>query len=154
MQPPMPYSDDIDKEVAVTVAQFVLKPDIPIQERAYFQRFYVMFSKISALGFIQREDILAFKLTFKMVAILLENGIYDYAHELMADFLMTLQLSRSVGGFWTLYGQQGVQRTENIERIKSRTRRQSLGSKIKSAFIGAGSDEGESTGVIDIGEMI
>jgi len=150
---PMPYSDDIDKEVAVTVAQFVLKPDIPIQERAYFQRFYVMFSKISALGFIQREDILAFKLTFKMVAILLENGIYDYAHELMADFLMTLQLSRSVGGFWTLYGQQGVQRTETIERIKNRARKQSFGSRIKSAFMGSQQEE-DNQGIVDVGEMI
>ncbi len=42
--------EDLDKEVAVTIAQFVLKPDIPEQEKAYFQRFYVMFSKIAALG--------------------------------------------------------------------------------------------------------
>jgi hypothetical protein len=153
MRQPMNYSDDIDKEVAVTVAQFVLKPDIPIQERAYFQRFYVMFSKISALGFIQREDILSFKLTFKMVAILLENGIYDYAHELMADFLMTLQLSRSVGGFWTLYGQQGVQRSETIERIKNRAKRQTFGSRVKSALLGTQEDT-DSQGVIDAGEMI
>ena len=133
----MPEYDDINKEMAVTVAQFVLKPDIPSRERAYFQRFYVMFSKIAALGFIKREDILAFKLTYKMVAILLENGVYDYAHELMGEFLMTLQLSRSVGGFWTLYGQQGVQRTEHIERTKNRSRRQSFSSKVKSAFSGA-----------------
>jgi len=119
----VPYADDIEKEVAVTVAQFVLKPDIPEEERAYFQRFYVMFSKIAALGNIKREDILSFKLTFKMVAILLENGIYDYAHELMGDFLMTLQLSRSVEGFWTLYGQRGVERTEQIQKLMDRTRR-------------------------------
>jgi len=126
--------EDLDKEVAVTVAQFVLKPDIPEQEKAYFQRFYVMFSKIAALGNIQRLDILSFKLTYKMVAILLENGVYDYAHELMGDFLMTLQLSRSVEGFWTLYGQQGVQRTESIEKIMSRTKRNTWTDKLKSAF--------------------
>lgn len=128
--------DELDKEMAVTVAQFVLQPDIPVRERAYFQRFYVMFSKISALGFIQREDILAFKLTYKMVAILLENGIYDYAHELMGDFLMTIQLSRSVGGFWTLYGQRGVERTETVQRIKAMSKRQSLKSKLLSGFRG------------------
>jgi hypothetical protein len=132
----MPYQDDLDKEVAVTVAQFVLKPDIPQHERAYFQRFYVMFSKISALGYIKRNDILGFKLTFKLVAILLENGIYDYAHELMADFLMTLQLSRSVGGFWTLYGQQGIQRTEHIEGMRNKAKRQTLRGKISSALFG------------------
>jgi len=142
---PVPFGDDIDKEVAVTVAQFVLKPDIPEQEKAYFQRFYVMFSKIAALGNIERRDILAFKLTYKMVAILLENGVYDYAHELMGDFLMTLQLSRSVGGFWTLYGQQGVQRTEAIERIMGKTKKASFGEKLKGAF-GAKKTEQPTTG--------
>jgi len=141
--PVMPYQDDLDKEVAVTVAQFVLKPDIPQTERAYFQRFYVMFSKISALGYIKRQDILSFKLTFKLVAILIENGIYDYAHELMADFLMTLQLSRSVGGFWTLYGQQGIQRTEHIEGIRKRAKRQTLRGKISSALLGKQEEEPE-----------
>ena len=131
---PSYVGEDIDKEVAVTVAQFVLKPDIPEQEKAYFQRFYVMFSKIAALGNIQRLDILSFKLTYKMVAILLENGVYDYAHELMGDFLMTLQLSRSVDGFWTLYGQQGVQRTESIERIMAKSKKNTWSDRIKGAF--------------------
>lgn len=136
----MPY-DDLEKEVAVTVAQFVLKPDIPEQEKAHFQRFYVMFSKIAALGNIERRDILSFKITYKIVAILLENGIYEYAHELMGDFLMTLQLSRSVGGFWTLYGQQGITRTESIERIMGRRKKSSLGEKIKGAFGGSNSEQ-------------
>jgi len=130
----IPYGEDLDKEVAVTVAQFVLKPDIPEHEKAYFQRFYVMFSKIAALGNIERRDILSFKITYKMVAILLENGIYDYAHELMGDFLMTLQLSRSVGGFWTLYGQQGVQRTEEIKRLMGQRKKSTFGEKLKGAF--------------------
>ena len=134
---PLYSGEDLDKEVAVTVAQFVLKPEIPEREKAYFQRFYVMFSKIAALGNIEREDILAFKLTYNLVAILLEKGIYDYAHEMMGDFLMTLQLSRSVKGFWTLYGQQGITRTENIERIMGQKKRKmSWGEKIKGAFGG------------------
>jgi len=137
------YDDDLTKELAVTVAQFVLKPDIPLRERAYFQRFYVMFSKIAALGFIQREDILTFKLTYKMVAILLENGIYDYAHELMGDFLMTIQLSRSVGGFWTLYGQRGIERTESIQRIKGMSTQQSLKSKLLSGIRGKQEEQPE-----------
>lgn len=135
---PLGYEDDIDKEVSVTVTQFVLKPDIPIKEKAYFMRFYVMFSKISALGYIRRDDILAFKVTYKMVAILLENGIYDYAHELMGEFLMTLQLSRSVGGFWTLYGQHGIQRTEEVQRVLAQTTKSTLRSKIGSALFGRG----------------
>lgn len=129
-----PYGDELEKEVAVTVAQFVLKPDIPDEERAYFQRFYVMFSKIAALGYIQRNDIIAFKLMYKMVAILLENGIYDYAHELMGDFLMTLQLTRSVDGFWTLYGQRGVERTESVQKLMEKTKRKTWGEKLKGTF--------------------
>lgn len=131
---PISYGDELDKEVAVTVAQFVLKPDIPEEEKAYFQRFYVMFSKIAALGNIQRNDILTFKFVYKMVALLLENGIYDYAHELMGDFLMTLQLTRSVDGFWTLYGQRGVERTEQIQRLMERTKRKTWREKLKGAF--------------------
>jgi hypothetical protein len=130
----MQNDEDLYREMAVTVTQFVLSPDIPVKERAYFQQFYVMFSKIAALGFIQRYDILAFKITYKMVAILLENGVYDYAHELMGDFLMTLQLSRSVGGFWTLYGQKGVDRQETIQKIMDRTQRSSLKSKVRWMF--------------------
>jgi len=128
------YDDDIDKEMAVTVTQFVLKPDIPVRERAYFQRFYVMFSKLTALGYIRREDILSFKLTYKLVAILLENGIYDYAHELMGEFLMTIQLSRSVGGFWTLYGQRGVERTESIQKMMDHTKRQTKSFRLRDMF--------------------
>ena len=120
--------------MAVTVTQFVLKPDIPVRERAYFQRFYVMFSKLTALGYIRREDILSFKLTYKLVAILLENGIYDYAHELMGEFLMTIQLSRSVGGFWTLYGQRGVERTESIQKMMDHTKRQTKSFRLRDMF--------------------
>ena len=131
----------VDEEMAVTAAQFVLKPDIPVTERAYFERFYVMFSKIAALGYIRRDDILAFKITYKMVAMLLENGLYEYAHELMGEFLMTLQLSRSVGGFWTMYGQHGVQRTEDVQRIMTRSSKNSLRGKIGGLF-GKGRDSG------------
>ena len=36
---------------------------------------------------------------------------------------MKMQVSRSVDGFQTLFGQQGIQRTEHIERVIARTRR-------------------------------
>jgi hypothetical protein len=126
----------MEKEISVTVTQFVLKPDIPVKERAYFQRFYVMFSKISALGFIRREDILSFMVTYKMVAVLLENGVYDYAHELMGEFLMKVQLSRSVGGFWTLYGQRGVERQETIQKIMNDQSKTSLKSRLRWSLFG------------------
>ncbi|HDM25313.1 MAG TPA: hypothetical protein ENG24_01805 [Thermoplasmatales archaeon] len=114
--------DDLEKDIALTVTQFVLKPEIPQEEQIYFKKFYVLFSKIAALGNIERQDIIQFKILFKIIAILLENGMYDYAHELMADFLMTLQLSRSIDGFWTLYGQRGIERVEHVRAVMERTR--------------------------------
>jgi len=142
--------DDFAREMAVTVTQYVLDPSIPVKERAYFQQFYVMFSKIAALGFIQRTDILAFKITYKMVAILLENGVYDYAHELMGEFLMTMQLSRSVGGFWTLYGQRGVERTESISKIMGQTQRGSLKNKVRWWF--GKKEEPQTEGMMEPGQ--
>ena len=125
------YGDELEKEISVTVTQFVLKPDIPVKEKAYFARFYYAISKISALGYIRRDDILSFMVTYKMVAILLGNGIYDYAHELMGEFIMKLQLSRSVGGFWTLYGQRGVERQESIQKIIDNQQKSSLKSRVR-----------------------
>lgn len=135
----MPSAEDLDMDVAVTVTQFLLKPDIPHEEKEYFKKFYLLFSKIAALGNITREDLFAFKLQFKIIAMLLENGLYDYAHELMAEYLMTLQLSRSVDGFWTLYGQRGVERVEqvNVTIPKPRPRKTSFLTKVKEVF-GAG----------------
>jgi len=142
------HDEDLEKELSVTVTQFVLKPDIPTKERAYFQRFYVMFSKIAALGFIRREDILSFMVTYKMVAILLENGVYDYAHELMGEFLMKVQLSRSVGGFWTLYGQRGVEKTENIQRIINDQSKTNLKSRLRWSLFGKKEEPDYNDGVV------
>ncbi|MHA1865402.1 MAG: hypothetical protein ACTSWZ_02755 [Candidatus Heimdallarchaeaceae archaeon] len=134
--------DDLAQDTALTVTQFVLKPEIPREEKIYFQKFYVLFSKIAALGNIERQDIIQFKILFKIIAILLENGMYDYAHELMAEFLMTLQLSRSVDGFWTLYGQRGIERVEHVKAIMERTKgKKSWVSRIKSAFSRGKSEE-------------
>ena len=131
--------EDVDnQDIAVTVAQFVLKPEIPESEKIYFKKFYVLFSKIAALGNIERDDIVTFKLLFKMIAILLENGMYDYAHELMSDFLMTLQLSRSIDGFWTLYGQRGVERVEQVKALMEKTsKKKSWTERVRRAFGGA-----------------
>jgi len=48
-----------------------------------------------------------------------------------------LQLSRSVEGFWTLYGQRGVERTENIQKLLDKTKRKkSIGEKLRGSFGG------------------
>ena len=153
----MPEEDEsLLDDAAVTVTQFLLKPDIPREEREYFKKFYVLFSKIAAVSNITREDLFTFKLQFKIIAMLLENGLYDYAHELMAEYLMTLQLYRSVNGFWTLYGQRGVERVEqiNIPPPRIREPRKSFTDTLKS-FFGIGSKtetESEELGEIEGGE--
>lgn len=131
---PQAYPADIEKDTALTVVEFMLSPDVPPSERKFFQRFYLMFSKIMALGNIKRQDIFPVIMAFEEICMLLETGLYDEARKLMGKELMKMQLSRSVGGFWTLYGQQGVQRTEEIQRVLARTQKKGLASKISGAF--------------------
>jgi hypothetical protein len=137
----MPAYSDVERDAALTVVEFMLSPDVPPAERKFFRRFYVMFSKIMALGNIKREDIFPILMSFEEICILLEMGLYDEARKLMAKELMKMQLSRSVGGFWTLYGQQGVQRTEEVQRIFSRTKKRGLASRISQAIGGKKSPE-------------
>ena len=127
-------SIDLDSDVAVTSAQFMLSPDIPPAERKHFEKFYLMFSKIMALGNIDRTDIFPILIAFDEICILLEMGLYDDARKIMAKELMKIQLSRSVGGFHTLFGASGISRTEHIERVMSRQKRKSLTGKITGMF--------------------
>ena len=137
------YVDELDRDVAVTTAQFMLSPDIPPAERKHFEKFYLMFSKIMALGNIKEYHVLSILIAFEEVCILLEMGLYDDARKLMGKELMKMQVSRSIGGFQTLYGQQGVQRTEEIQHIISRQKRKSLTGRIRSAFRGGRKGEEE-----------
>jgi hypothetical protein len=119
--------ENLDKDVALTVVQFVLNADIPEEERDNFKQFMIMFSKLAALSRIERRDIFKFLIVYNQVIILLDKGLYDIARELMGEYLMTLQLCRSINGFYTLYG-QGIQRSENIQKtLESTTRRSSAG---------------------------
>jgi len=112
-----PTYPDIDKDVAITAIQYMLSPDIPPAERAHFEKFYLMFSKIMALGNIRRTDIFTVLLAFEEICILLEIGLYEEARQMMGKELTKMQLSRSVGGFQILYGQQGVQRSESLQKV-------------------------------------
>jgi len=112
----------------------MLSPDIPPSERQYFEKFYLMFSKIMALGNIKRTDVFPILIAFDEICILLEMGLYDDARKIMGRELMKMQLSRSVGGFQTLFGGQGIQRTEHIERVIARQKKQSLTGKITGMF--------------------
>ena len=137
------YADELDRDIAVTTAQFMLSPDIPPAERKHFEKFYLMFSKIMALGNIKEHHVLSILIAFEEVCILLEMGLYDDARKMMGKELMKMQVSRSIGGFQTLYGQQGVQRSEEIQHIVQRQKRKSLTGRLKSAIQGQGATEEE-----------
>ena len=143
-----PYDNDLDKDTAVMIAQFMLDPDIPKDEFIHFQDFYVMFSKIAPLSNIEREDIYKHKVLFKLIAMLLNEGHIRYAHELMAEYLMELQLSRGIDALWTMYGQRGVQSVEYVERMMKKQRKHGFMDKVKATF---GRREKEGQGA-DLGE--
>lgn len=138
MIPEQPYrqgqpSYDFERDAALTVTQFILSPDIPPSEREHFNKFYLMFSKTMALGNIKRTDVFAIILAFDEIITLMEMGLYDEARKIMGKEIMKMQVSRSIDGFQTLYG-QGVQRTEQIERIFARRQKRSLSGRLSSAF--------------------
>jgi len=127
------YRDSLDRDVALTVVQFVTKPDIPPEERENFKNFMIMFSKIAALSKIERRDVFKFLILYNQIIVLLDNGFYDIAREYMGEYLMTLQLCRSVGGFFTLYG-QGIQRSEQIQKVLESTQRRSKSGRLGRLF--------------------
>lgn len=131
---PVQSTGGFDQDTALTVTQFMLAPDIPPAEKQYFNQFYLMFSKIMALGNIKRSDIFPLIMAFEEICMLLEMGLYDEARKIMGREIMKMQCSRSIDGFQTLYGQSGVARSEAIERIYARRQRKSLSNRISSAF--------------------
>jgi len=134
----MPYQEenfeDFARDTALTVTQFMLSPDIPPAEKEHFNKFYLMFSKIIALGNIKRNDIFSLTIAFEEICMLLEIGLYDEARQMMGKELMKMQASRSVDGFWTLYGQHGVQRSESLERVVARRNTRSTGGRLSRLF--------------------
>ena len=113
--------DNVDRipqqEIPLTTTQFVLSPDIPTREQEYFERFRIMFSKIMALGNIERRDILWFKAAYEEVTLLIKLGLYQEARNVIGEVQMDMQMSRSIDGFQTLFGQHGVERKEEVSKI-------------------------------------
>jgi len=117
------YSQQNVGDEALTVAEYILDPSIPARQRKYFDQYYVMFTNVMALGNIKRQDVFAMLIAFEEICMLFEMGLYRDARNIMGRELMKMQVSRSVDGFQTLFGQQGIQRTEHIERVIARTQR-------------------------------
>ena len=129
------YGSGAMQDASVTAIEYMLDPSIPASQRKYFEKFYVLFTNIMALGNIQRREVFAILLAFDEITLLMEMGLYDEARQIMGRELMKMQISRSVDGFQTLFGQHGIQRTEHIEKVLSRTRRKTgMIGKISGAF--------------------
>jgi len=125
------------RDEALTVTQFVLSPDVPPSERKHFKKYYLMFSKIMALGNIERRDVFSMLLAFDEICMLLEIGLYEEARQIMGREIMKMQCSRSIGGFQTIWSSGGYSKSENIERVLSRQReRSTLSGRVKKAFGG------------------
>jgi len=139
------YREDFDRDVALTVTQFLLAPDIPPRERKYFEQFYLMFSKIMALGNIRRGDVFPLILAFEEICMLLDMGLYDEARQLMGKEIMKMQVSRSIDGFQTLYG-RGIEKREEVQRILARKRKKSLSGRVSGAFKGKSGEQWEEIG--------
>jgi hypothetical protein len=141
--------EDYDRDVALTVTQFVLSPDVPPRERQYFEKYYLMFSKTMALGNIKREDIFGILMSFDEICMFLELGLYEESRQIMGREIMKMQCSRSIDGFQTLFGQQGIQRTESIQRILRQRQKGGVGGRLSSLFRGK---QQESEGYMSGGE--
>lgn len=139
---PADYGGNAFANEALTVTEFMLSPDIPPRERRYFEKFYLMFSKIMALGNIERRDIFALILAFEEITLLLDMGLYNEARFLMGREIMKMQASRSIGATQLLYGQRGVEKREEVQRVLARKRKKSFAGKVKSAF-GRGNEKQE-----------
>jgi len=120
-------------DVSLTAMEYMLDPSIPPEERQYFHKFYVMFTNIMALGNIQRKEVFAIILAFDEITMLMDMGLYSEARYIMGRELMKMQVSRSIEGFQTLFGQHGIQRTEHVEQVLERSK------KRKGFFAGLGS---------------
>jgi len=128
------YTPDFETE-AITVAQYLLSPDIPRSERKYFEKYYVMFSKIMALGNIERQDVYALLIAFDEVCMLLEMGMFEEARQIMGRQLMKMQLSRSIGGFHTIWTSGGYSRTESLSNfLEEEQSRKTNSGRIKKLF--------------------
>ena len=56
-----------DEQVGFMTIQYILKPDIPRKYYPEFRKFLLMIDKLTPLANISREDILRYKILFRMI---------------------------------------------------------------------------------------
>ena len=89
----------MDEQAGFTSIQYILKPDIPRKYYPEFRKFLLMIDKLTPLANISREDILRYKILFRMIVRWYKLGLPQVARRYQAEFLFEIQLSRAVGGF-------------------------------------------------------
>jgi len=134
---------DYERDAALTAAQFMLSPSVPDDQRKEFEQFSVMYSHIMALGNINRWEIFSMLIAFEEICMLLEIGLYTEARQIMGRELLKMQASRSIEATQLLYGQRGIERREDIQKIYARRQKKGLMSGIASAFGGGKKEEKE-----------
>ena len=139
-----------DRDMAITISQYILSPDIPASERKHFEKFQMLFGKMMALGNIERWDMTGILAGYDEVCLLMEMRLYQEARKLMGRILMEMQCSRSFNGFYTLFGQTGILRTESIKKIIDSSNKSSFG---KGGFLKRmfGKKEKEESGLHNVG---
>jgi len=91
-----PIMEITPDSVGISLAEFLLSPNIPEAEKEKFRTFSVLFSNLIALGNIERWERVEYVCAFEEIMILLEIGAYERARQLQGLVLMELQLSRSI----------------------------------------------------------
>lgn len=108
----------LDEHAGYLNIQYLLKPDIPERYYKELSKYLLAIDKLTALGNIRREDILRFKILFRMVIQWYKLGLPRKARQLLTEFIFEMQLSRSVDGFERVM--QATQRSESISEERGR----------------------------------
>ena len=123
------YQDD-----AVTMAEFLLKPDVPQQYKDKFIKFWAFTSHLSATANITTWDIHKLMIRLQRVAQLFNMGNYEYGFELCNRTMAELQFSRGKDGFYTI--QSATTRSvQEVREALAKNKRDTWGG-IKRKFFG------------------
>jgi len=129
------------QDEAVTIAEFLLKPDVPQRHKNKFVKYWAFISHLSAVSNITSMDIHKYMIRMQRVAQLFNMGNYEYGYELCGRTMAELQFSRGKDGFYTI--QSATTRTVNTVKDNLRkSKKDTWGASLKKVF---GTKEKETT---------
>jgi len=104
----LPLSEFTPSEASATLAEFILSPSVSEEERDKFSEWAMLLGNMSVLSYLERHERLELIMGFRTVCILMNWGDYRTAHEIMAEMLFELMISRSIDAAGLIYGLQGI----------------------------------------------